>query len=98
MIIPKENPNPSGNASYYQALRRLEADGLIAIVLVNVLTEQRRSTTEWEWNTILGEWVQRSVVRSPSWRRQRAVRLTPLGAAIVQEMREVWEKKDALNP
>jgi hypothetical protein len=98
VVIPREDPTPSANASYYQALRRLEADGLISIALVSVPVEQNRTRSEWEWNPVLGDWVEHTVTRIPSWRRKRAVRLTPLGAAIVGEMREFWESKAGSPP
>ena len=97
VVIPPLDAKPSTATSHYQAIRRLEERALVFSELVEVWITIRRSKSEFEWNQVLGEWITRRV---PSQQRRRkvAVKLTPVGAAVVAEMRSLWENEAVLPP
>ena len=90
-ILGPASPNPGALASHYHALRRLEGDGLISVVPVEVRVETTRDRRDWEWNAVLGDWVERRVTVGRTLKK-RAVKLTPLGAAVASRMRADLER------
>ena len=94
IVIPPVDAKPNTATSHHQAIRRLEERGLVSTDVVEVWIPIKRGRSEFEWNQVLGEWVTRRV---PSQQRRRkvAVRLTPLGATVVGEMRSLWESEAA---
>jgi hypothetical protein len=85
-IIRPERSEQHIRDAHNTAIRTLEREGLVSIEWMDVWVELSRTREEWEWNQVLGEWVKRRVpIRQR--RRQRALKLTPLGAEVVRQMR-----------
>ena len=96
-VIPPLDAKPNTATSHQQAVRRLVERGLVSTEVIEVWIPINRSKSEFEWNEVLGEWVTRRVP-SQQRRRKMAVKLTPLGASVVSEMRRTWEDEFVIPP
>jgi hypothetical protein len=85
-VILPERDGRTALDSHNRAMRRLAAAGLVSTTRIKTVVETKRIRTEWEWDNALMDWVQRPVpVRQMRWRE--AVKLTPVGAAVVDRLR-----------
>lgn len=85
-IIRPERAEQHIRDAHNTAIRALERAGLVSVEWTEVWVELARTREEWEWNEVLGEWVKRRVPVTQK-RRQRALKLTPLGTEVVSQMR-----------
>lgn len=85
-VIRPERSEQHIRDAHNNAIRALERSGLVSVEWTDVWVELARTREEWEWNQVLQEWVKRRVPVTQK-RRQRALKLTPLGAEVVRQMR-----------
>ena len=85
-VIRPERPEQHIRDAHNSAIRALERAGLVSVEWTEVWVELARTREEWEWNAVLEEWVKRKVPVTQK-RRQRARKLTSLGAEVVRQMR-----------